>query len=113
MANVSCGGETGWRKQKTWDFLGPKWESRCDPTAEFRLFITINKSGSLLSSATSTSHTANLLEIWDTATNELSESVADDYTGVSSMVWRADDSYYLGTHSSTIWYYREGVRRAE
>ena len=33
--------------------LSTKWESRIDPAADFRLFLMMNKSGSLISSATS------------------------------------------------------------
>ena len=100
-------------KQAALSQLGPKWESKIDPTAEFRLFLSMNKSGSLLSSATSTLHSASLLEIWDTSENVIRDSLADDYNGVSSMVWRSDDSYYLGSHNSTIRYYREGQRCGE
>lgn len=100
-------------EQAALEQLRPKWESEIDATAEFRLFLSMNKSGSLLGSATSTVHAASLLEIWDTSENVIREALADDYNGVSSMVWRSDDSYYLGSHNSTIRYYREGQRCGE
>ena len=84
--------------------LSAKWESTIDPSADFRLFLCMNRSGSLLSSAT-THH----LEIWDTNENVIKEVISDDFNGVSSMTWRRDDSYYLGSHNSTVRYYRDGA----
>ena len=89
--------------------MGSKWESEIDPTAEFRLFLSLNKTGSLLSSSTSTLHPATRLEIWSTSDHSLIDSFTEDFQGTSCMVWRADDSYYFGSHHAAIRYYRDGM----
>lgn len=90
------------------EHLSTKWESRIDPGADFRLFLMMNKSGELLSSATSRFQSAHNLEIWDTSTNAVRDNLRDDFNGVSSMTWRRDDSYYISSHDSIIRYYSDG-----